>query len=135
MKIYRIFQKSSKENHWKGFSDNDNFTLKDCLHSKILLRENDIELAQNLWKSYQNNDLTSLKQLAQNESNSFHFLKEVIDSFIDINPENFIKNQIEKGLPNFDSVFKKFQEELGVFGFGDLQVKKIYENILRQSKA
>ncbi|WP_166668218.1 hypothetical protein [Epilithonimonas xixisoli] len=76
-----------------------------------------------------------MKQLAQNESNSFHFLKEVIDSFIDINPENFIKNQIEKGLPNFDSVFKKFQEELGVFGFGDLQVKKIYENILRQSKA
>ncbi len=129
LKIYRIFPKKTLENHWKGFADSDDFDLEKSLKSRILLDENDIELALNLWKAYQNNDIDSLKQLSENQSNCFHFLKEVIDAYIHINPEDFITNQIEKGLTDFDSIFKKFQEELGIFGFGDLQVRKIYEKV------
>lgn len=130
LKIYRVFPKSNAENHWKGFSDSDNSDLEELLKSRVLFSVNDIELALNLWKSFQNNDIGSLKQLSENQSDCFHFLKEVIESYIKINPEDFIKNQIENGLTDFDSVFKKFQKELGIFGFGDLQVKKIYERVL-----
>lgn len=132
LKIYRIFPKTASENHWKGFADSDNSVLEESLKSRVLFNENDIELALNLWKAYQNNDIDSLKQLSENQSDCFHFLKEVIESYININPEDFIKNQIENGLTDFDSVFKKFQEELGIFGFGDLQVKKIYESVLNE---
>ncbi len=132
LKIYRIFPKTTTENHWKGFSDSDNYNLEESLESRILFNENDIKLALNLWKAYQNNDIDYLKQLSENQSICFHFLKEVIESYININPEDFIKNQIENGLKDFDSVFKKFQEELGIFGFGDLQVKKIYEKTLHE---
>jgi hypothetical protein len=72
-----------------------------------------------------------LKQLSENQPNCFHFLKEVVDAYINTNLEDFIKNQIKNGLTGFDSVFKKFQQELGIFGFGDLQVKKIYEKVKR----
>ncbi|WP_312767688.1 DUF1835 domain-containing protein [Epilithonimonas sp.] len=132
LKLYRIFPIKDIENHWKGFSDSDNSDLEESLESKVLLSENDIELAENLWKAYQNNDISSLKQLSENQSDCFHFLNEVIDAYININPEDFIKNQIEFGFTDFDSVFKKFQEELGIFGFGDLQVKKIFEKVINE---
>ena len=132
LKLYRIFPIKDIENHWKGFSDSDNSDLKESLESKVLFNENDIELAENLWIAYQNNDIRSLKQLSENQSGCFHFLKEVIDAYININPEDFIKNQIENGLTDFDSVFEQFKKELAIFGFGDLQVKKIYEKAIKE---
>lgn len=132
LKIYRVFPKTDIENHLKGFADNDNSDLEKLLKLKVSFNKNDIKLALNLWKTYQNNDINSLKQLSQNQSDCFHFLKEVIDTYININPEDFIKNQIENGLTDFDSVFKQFQKELGIFGFGDLQVKKIYEKAIKE---
>lgn len=132
LKIYRIFPKITVENHWIGFANYDYSELKNALESKVLLNENDIDFAVSLWKAYQNNDINCLKQLSDNQSNCFHFLKEVVDAYIHINPEDFIKNQIEKGLTDFDSIFKKFQEEFGIFGFGDLQVRKIYEKTLNE---
>ncbi|MPS74543.1 MAG: DUF1835 domain-containing protein [Chryseobacterium sp.] len=132
LKIYRIFPKTTTENLWKGFSDSDNSDLEESLKSKVLFNENDIELAINLWKAYQNNDIDSLKQLSEHQSDCFHFLKEIVDAYINIKPEDFIRNQIENGLTDFDSVFKQFQEKWGIFGFGDLQVKKIYDKVLIQ---
>jgi len=132
LKIYRVFPKTASENHWKGFADSDNSDLEKSLKSRVLFNKNDIKLTLNLWKAYQNNDIDSLKQLSENQSDCFHFLKEVIEAYINIKPEDFIKNQIENGLTDFDSVLKKFQQELGIFGFGDLQVKKIYDKVLIQ---
>lgn len=132
LKVYRVFPKTNAENRWKGFLDSDNWDLEKSLESKVLFNKDDIELAVNLWKAYQNNDIDSLKQLSENLSDCFFFLKEVIDNYLNTNPEDFIKNQIEKGLTDFDSVFKKFQEELGILGFGDLQVKRIYEKVLKE---
>ncbi len=130
LKIYRVFPKTASENRWKGFSDSDNLEI--FLESKVLFNKNDIELAENLWKAYQKKDTYSLKQLAENQSGCFRFLKEVVDAYINVNPENFIKNQFKKGLTDFDSIFEKFQEELGIFGFGDLQVRNIYQKLLTQ---
>jgi len=129
LKIYRIFPKLDIENPWKGFADSDKLDLEKCFESKVLFNEKDIELAENLWKAYQINDINSLKQLSENPSNCFHFLNEVIDAYINVKPEEFIKNKIENGLTDFDSIFKKFQKELGIFGFGDLQVKKIMRKL------
>lgn len=132
LKINRVFPKTNAENHWKGFSESANSELEESSKSKVLFNENDINLAVNLWKAYQNNDINSLKLLSETQSKCFHFLKEVIDTYININPEDFIKNQIENGLTDFDSVFKQFQKELGIFGFGDLQVKNIYDKVIKE---
>lgn len=132
LKVYRVFPKTNVENRWEGFSDSDNWDLEKSLESKVLFNKDDIELAVNLWKAYQNNDLDSLKQLSENQSDCFHFLKEVISTYINIKPEDFIRNQIENGIIDFDPVFKNFQEELEIFGFGDLQVMKIYQRIIKK---
>ncbi|KQT24454.1 hypothetical protein ASG22_10640 [Chryseobacterium sp. Leaf405] len=134
LKIYRIFPKTTKENNWKGFSVSESSDLEESLNSRISLDEKDIELGINLWKAYQNNDKKSLEQLSENQSNGFHFLKEVIDSYLHIKPEIFIKNLIENGTTDFNTIFEKFQNELGIFGFGDLQVKSIYDTVLKEKQ-
>ena len=134
VKIYRIFPKTSEKDHWKGFSVSTNSDLEESLRSRVLFKENDIELSLNLWKAYQNQYKILLKQLSENESDCFNFLKEVIDSYLNKDPELFIKNLIENGITDFNSIFKKFQEELGIFGFGDLQVKNIYYKILHEKQ-
>ena len=134
VKIYRIFPKTSEKDHWKGFSMSTNSDLEESLRSKVLFKEKDIEVALHLWESYQNQDKILLKQLSENESDCFRFLKEVIDAYLHTNPEIYIKNLIENGTTDFNSVFKKFQEELGILGFGDLQVKSIFDKILHEKQ-
>jgi hypothetical protein len=132
LKIYRIFPKTTKEDNWKGFSVLDQFDLEKSLQSRVLFNEKDIQLGINLWKAFQNNDIEYLQQLSENQSECFHFLKEIIDSYLNIKPEVFIKNLIKNGTTDFNKIFEKFQEELGIFGFGDLQVKSIYDRILEE---
>jgi hypothetical protein len=134
LKIYRIFPTSTKENNWKGFSFSDSFELEETAKSKILFTEKDMELGINLWKAYQSNDTKQLKQLLEYQSDAFHFLQEVINSYLNIKPEIFIKNLINNGITDFNVIFEKFNEELGIFGFGDFQVKSIYDKILKEKQ-
>lgn len=134
LKIYRVFPKATKENNWKGFSFSDNFELEEIAKSKVLFTEKDVELGISLWKFYQSNDRNQLEQLSKNQSDCFHFLREVIDTYLNIKPEIFIKNLMENETTDFKMIFEKFRDELGIFGFGDLQVKSVYDTILRQKQ-
>ncbi|WP_375181845.1 DUF1835 domain-containing protein [Chryseobacterium sp.] len=130
--IYRIFPKSSKESQWKGFSDSDRFDLEETLTSRVLFKQKDLELGQNLWKVYQSNHQNKLKQLSEIQSDCFRFLPELITTYQSINPEVFIQNLIQNGITDFSEVFEEFREELGIFGFGDLQVKLIYDKVFQE---
>ena len=130
--VYRIFPKASKENQWKGFSDSDRFDLEEELTSKVLFKQKDLELGLNLWEAYQSNHQNKLKQLSEIQSDCFRFLPELITVYQNINPEVFIKNLIQNGITDFSEVFEKFRDELGIFGFGDLQVKLIYDKVFKE---
>jgi hypothetical protein len=130
IKIHRVFPKNSSENNWEGFSDSNDVDLQEALESKILFYQKDIDLGCNLWKAYQSNDPNTLKQLSLHPSDCFHFLQELIDAYQNINPETFVRNLMQDGTMNFIAVFEKFRNELGIFGFGDLQIKQFYDKIL-----
>ncbi|WP_394665013.1 DUF1835 domain-containing protein [uncultured Chryseobacterium sp.] len=130
--IYRIFPKASKENQWKGFSDSERFDLEEALTSRVLFKQKDLELGLNLWEAYQSNHQNKLKQLSKIQSDCFRFLSELITAYQNINPEFFIQNLIQNGITDFNEVFEKFRDELGIFGFGDLQVKLIYDKVFQE---
>ncbi|MCS3530207.1 DUF1835 domain-containing protein [Chryseobacterium sp. JUb7] len=134
LKIYRIFPATSENNHWRGFSVSHSSDLETSLQSRILFNENDIELAIQLWKSFQNQDTNSLQQLSEKQSDCFHFLPEVIHLYSDKNPDNFVQNLIENGITDFNIIFEKFQKEFEMLGFGDLQVKIIHDHILKEKQ-
>lgn len=130
--IYRVFPKASKENQWKGFSDSHRFDLEETLTSKVLFKQKDLELGLNLWEAYQSNHQNKLKQLSEIKSDCFRFLPELITAYQNINPEVFIQNLIQNGITDFSEAFEKFRDELGIFGFGDLQVKLIYDKVFQE---
>lgn len=134
LKIYRVFPKTTKEDNRKGFSVSDQFDLEKSLQSRVLFSRKDIELGIDLWNAYRNSNVNLLNKLTENQSDCFHYLKEVIDAYINIKPETFIKNLIKNGTTDFNMIFEKFRDELGIFGFGDLQVKMIYEKVLGEKQ-
>lgn len=130
IKIYRVFPKNLLENKWEGFSDSNDMDLQEAWKSKILFDQKDIDLGCDLWKAYQSNDRNTLKQLSLHPSDCFRFLKELIRVYQNVNPETFVRVLMENKKMNFNAVFEKFRNELGIFGFGDLQVKQFYDKVL-----
>lgn len=141
IKICRVFPTiSENEDHWKGFSGSNSEDLERSLQSRVEFEERDIELGVHLWKAYQNQDKNDLTLLSENQSNCFIFLKEVMEAYFNTFPENktstnpeiYVRKLIDNGFKDFKSVFEQFQQKFGIYGYGDLQVKKMYDNALKQ---
>jgi transposase len=62
-------------------------------------------------------------------------LKEVCEAEVDrkqkLRPQQTLRQIIERGETDFHKIFSRFWETEGVYGFGDLQVKKMLEQIQR----
>lgn len=139
LKLYRIFPIIENIEHtWKGFGISDNEKLEQSFSSKIEFTKADIELGKNLWTAYQNGDLNKLNQLAKFQSDCFEYLEEVCQAHIDrfptdkslSRPDKVVKEIIKTKSKEFQSVFSEFSDREGIYGFGDLQIKKIYEKLM-----
>lgn len=72
----------------------------------------------------------------------FPYLKEVCQAHIDRfsatngkgRPERVVEELVEKHRDNFPAVFKAFFKREGIYGFGDAQVKKIYDKVLENRR-
>ncbi|MEQ1635080.1 MAG: hypothetical protein ABL903_00220 [Methylococcales bacterium] len=119
---------------WKGFAPLDTTGLEHCFAENIKMSASDLLLGEQLWRAYQTTDLLSLAQLSHKQSAAFPLLKEVCEAEIarkrDNRVEQLLKDIISTGAQEFSEVFTQFQEQAGVYGFGDLQVKTLYERLL-----
>ncbi|MBK8736432.1 MAG: DUF1835 domain-containing protein, partial [Saprospiraceae bacterium] len=85
--------------------------------------------------AYQNNDLDKLSMLAKSQSNCFEYLDEVCQAHIDRfpldkslgRPEKLVKEIIETKSKEFQIVCSEFADREGIYGFGDLQIKNIFD--------
>ena len=125
-------QLDSQKDIWKGFSFLDVKKLKKSFDNRIKLNHDDIFLAIQLWEAFQNRDFEKLTELGKTESKSFPSLKEVVEAAIaiDTRPKESLKKIIDDGNTDFGQVFGIFNEVEAVYGFGDLQVKKIFDKIV-----
>ncbi|MBK9331301.1 MAG: DUF1835 domain-containing protein [Ignavibacteria bacterium] len=138
-KIFRVFPViENNDDIWKGFGNADIEKLEQAYNSKIQFGPEDIELGKNLWTAYKNSDLVKLKELSKTKSSCFKYLEEVCQAHIDRfpidkssgRPEKTIKEIIENTSGEFESVFSEFNRREGIYGLGDLQIKKIYDRLL-----
>ena len=140
LKIFRVFPVTENEELWKGFGYASTENLEKAYFSKVKFQEKDILLGVLLWEAYQNADFQNLKALSKNESGCFEHLEEVCQAHIDRfpsdnslgTPEKVIKEIIQSKLIDFQEVFQRFSEKEGIYGFGDLQVRRIYEKLLNE---
>lgn len=136
LNIFRIFPKTeSKADTWKGFGIANAEQLERAYFSKVQFKPKDIELGKYLWMAYQNSDLNGLKKLSKENSDCFEYLEEVVQAQIDrfptgeamSRPDKVVKAIIDNTSTEFQVVFSMFSDREGVYGFGDLQLKSIYD--------
>lgn len=136
LKLYRIFPTiENVADTWKGFGNADTKKLEQAYTTKVQFKEKDIELGKHLWTAYRKNDLNKLKKLSKTQSACFRYLEEVCQAHIDRfpldktlgRPDKVIKEIIETKSKEFQTVFSEFSDIEGIYGFGDLQIKNIYD--------
>lgn len=102
------------------------------------------QLQQNfahLWYGYKANNWKELAYQAQNIRDVFPFVKDAVEAHFERYPNNGQLGRPEKTLQNiinqygtdFKTVFKVFNDIEGVYGFGDVQVKKMFDKLVNHS--
>lgn len=123
---------------WNDFGNATAADLKTAFANRIRFTMSDFELARMLWAAYKANDLTQLEQLSYQQAPCFPYLRAACKAHLDrfasegkrSRPEAVTADIIENGTTDFNAVFKKFFEREGVYGFGDVQFKKIYDRVM-----
>ncbi len=100
----------------------------------------DLSEMAKLWIYYQKNDNTNLVATADKLENTFPFIKKAVEANMARIPnENALGRpkqsiiQIIKDLKTteFSIVFKEFCKRESIYGFGDLQVKRLFDEVLK----
>lgn len=125
---------SPKEGHNYSFCSMNEKELEDIYKNKIVLDFELLNKVSSLWKFYKNQDFNSLLLCAKDLDEKFIFIKKAIDAIIDDKKNNRVKNSIQGILQNsrnkeFSHIFKQFSKEQAIYGYGDLQVKRVYDSL------
>ena len=104
------------------------------------MKANAVALLSDCWEAYKYNDLKLLKKLSFRDLNNFPLLPEVVQAHADRFSENGKLGRPEQALlkiieeyktRKFGDVFRIFSKKEGIYGFGDMQVKNIFDNVLK----
>jgi hypothetical protein len=139
--VYSTYLTREDKNFWNAFGPATPDQLKQSFNDRILLSDKDIQLGKQLWKAYQDASLTELKSLSKNKSPAFPYLREVIEAHIDRFPKSGERGRPEKVLEeiinthpaDFQTVFQEFWKRESIYGFGDVQLKHLYDKVLNSS--
>jgi hypothetical protein len=79
-----------------------------------------------------------LASLSHNQSLAFQYLQEVVKAHVDRFPEDGTKGRPEKVIDDitinisteFNTVFKEFWSRESIYGFGDIQLKYLYDKVM-----
>jgi len=136
--VYTSYADRSSKHFWNGFGPADSSQLQVCFADRILLSDADLQLGQELWAAYKNNDLEELSRLAKNQSVAFPYLQEVVTAHIDRFPKDGTKGRPERVIEDitknvstdFHKVFEEFWNRESIYGLGDTQVKHLYDKVM-----
>jgi hypothetical protein len=136
--VYTTYLNNTDKNFWNGYGPAATNELLNCYANKIELNKADLQFGEDLWKAYKNNELEKLSKLSIHQSPAFPHIQEVIKAHIDRFPGNGEKGRPEKVLEDitktistdFNKVFSEFWKRESIYGFGDLQLKKIYDEVM-----
>lgn len=126
-KVFRVAPMvKSDDDIWNGFGED----LDECFSRRMRLEPQDIEFGIDLWRAYQNGDNDELLRLSEAGNGNFQYLCEVCLAAAEkeTRPREIINQITSSGVNDFDEVFTAFRRKAGIYGFGDLQVKRIYES-------
>lgn len=119
------------DSRWDGFGKFEADDLKACFELRTKLTSEDIALGAALWQAYRRKDFSQLKELAKVATDAFPYLGEVVAAATlqDIEPLEVIRAITSGGETDFGKIFAEFKKRAGVYGYGDLQVERLLDQI------
>jgi hypothetical protein len=136
--VYTSYLDKTSKRFWNGFGPANSDELKVCYANRISLSKADINFGQQLWKAYKNGNLEELTNLLKHQSLAFPYLQEVVKAHVDRFPKDGTKGRPEKVIEDitknistdFHKVFKEFWNRESIYGFGDTQLKSLYDKVM-----
>ena len=116
---------------WSGFGRMKGADLQLCFQQRIQMSKPDFQVGIDLWNAFSKNDFATLKKLSAINSSCYPYLKDVIEAHLDRfpshkgRPQKRLREIQKSGVTDFYDIFKEFSKTEGIYGFGDLQVKKL----------
>lgn len=119
------------EDRFGGWAPLSPAQLFERFELKIPIDEADRNLGAELWAAFSRSEGERLLELGSRASDVFIFLEEVSRAAAGIGqrPESIVKELVAEKTTNFGDVFRRFCEREPVYGFGDLQVKRIWDRV------
>jgi hypothetical protein len=139
--IYLV--RPTKEISYNGFAWLTSDGLENALKQRVFI-SNDLISFSELWKAYQNQDPTKLKEIADRLANSYPFIPPTVNAQLGrmhySNGMNEVEAIISKlidelSTEEFVPIFKAFNKQAGIYGFGDLQVERLLSEVIRKRQS
>ncbi|MEM6965143.1 MAG: DUF1835 domain-containing protein [Bacteroidota bacterium] len=121
-----------------GFGGMRPSELVEAFENKISLTRSDLDTFARLWKFYQNHQFQEMEKIGRIFKEKFPFLLPAIQANNERFPKDnasrparaILKIMDEFRTEDFSIIFREFTKREAIYGFGDLQVKRIHEKIL-----
>lgn len=130
--IYRVEPIGLHEDkRWDGFGHFAADDLIACFEMRHKLSRSDLDLGADLWQAYRRRDERKLIELSSTDNEAFPCLRQVVAAANDrdIEPLEIVRAITLNGENDFDKIFAEFKKRAGVYGYGDLQVKRLLDQI------
>lgn len=121
-----------------GFGGMNTNDLIKAYEKKTKIEIADLYQLSQLWKYYQENDLDKISNIANSLKTKYPFLIPALQAHKEripqqnklTRPQQSLMNIInELETKNFDLVFREFSKRESIYGFGDLQVKRLFDEL------
>lgn len=141
-KVYTVhtsYLDRNNKHFWNGFGPANSSQLQACFADRTLLNDSDLKLGTDLWEAYKSGNLERLANLSTNQSPAFPYLQEVVKAHIDRfpkdgtkgRPEKVVEDIVENISTDFTKVCTEFWKREGIYGFGDTQIRNLYDKVIR----
>ena len=134
-----IFMVRPKVNSEYSFGSMNEQGLVTAFQNRIQIELLEIKALSRLWSLYRQNDIVEMIKIARELNDRFPFLEPAINAHKQRFPhkgrpgrpiQSLIDIMTELGSNNFGKVFGAFCKQESIYGFGDLQVKRLFDEII-----
>ena len=119
-----------------GFGGLNKSGLISVYENRLLLTE--LDKLANLWELYKNDDTEKLLKTAKELDNKYPFILPAVKAHIERIPtegnlgkpsQSLVQIMKELETEEFGPVFREFSKRESIYGFGDLQVKRLFDEV------
>jgi hypothetical protein len=134
-----VFLIRPKINSEYSFGTMNGQELVTAFQNRIKIELLEIKTLSQLWCLYRKNDIEEMMKIARGLKDRFPFLEPVINAQKQRLPQNgkpgrpiqsLIDIMTELGSTEFGKVFGAFCKQESIYGFGDLQVRRLFDEII-----